>query len=308
MSPGRLIYIARFYSARGLRYWIAEKKLAPKITNWHLPEDLPEEVQPTPIHTLTGARDWRMALWMLASLHHTTRRRWRVVVHEDGTLPDHAAKTFLRLFPGNTTIVTRKQADQSMAAALAPFPRCVEYRARMPHGLKCFDIPFLSTAERFLLIDPDVLFFSRPSEILNWVDNPDDHSCWFNRDFQEPSPLPPAEARKALSVDLWPHVNSGLCLLDKNAIQLAKMEHWLAQPALQDPNVQWRVEQTLLALSASDAATGGILPISYEVSPNKHRQPGCVARHYVGYVRDHFYREGISFLAPTILRSRANAK
>jgi len=172
----------------------------------------------------------------------------------------------------------------------------------MPHGLKSFDIPYFSQSDRFLMIDPDVLFFLRPQEILDWVDHPVDRSCWFNQDFQEPSPISLDRAKKDLGINLWPRVNSGLCLLNtKTVFDLSAMESYLASPVLQDPKIQWRIEQTLLALCASKENKGGLLSSSYEVSANKHRQANCVARHYVGCVRDRLLSEGVTALSNKIL-------
>ena len=184
--------------------------------------------------------------------------------------------------------------DDRMTDVLQKFPRCRDYRNRMPHGLKCFDIPEVCETSKYLMIDPDVLFFRPPGEILNWAEDSSKGGCWFNRDFQEPSPISPARAVAELGVPLWPCVNTGLCLLERQIVRnLDAMEEWLGHPALQNPKMQWRVEQTLLALCASQGGMGGLLPKQYEVSPNKNRMPGGISRHYIGCVRDRFYSEGI---------------
>lgn len=300
LTPGRLLYLARFYGSRGYRYWHAQRILAPRILEWRLPEGL-EPAPDVPLHLLTSQHDWLMAIWMLASLHHQTGRKWRVFVHEDGSLPDETAGIFERLFP-QATLIPREQADAAMADTLAGRPRCAEYRSRMPHGLKCFDVPCLADHDRFILVDPDVLFFANPDRMLEWVDNPGDDSCWFNADYQEPSPLAPEDARAAFDFDLWPKVNSGLCLLSKDAIDLDAMEKWLDHPALRNLENGWRVEQTLLALSASRHGRGGLLPEDeYEVSRGSSRRPRGVTRHYIGQVRSRFHSEGIRELAPILL-------
>ncbi len=301
-SPGRLLYLTRRRLKLGFHHWMAERFLENRIEEWRLKGGCPEA--PVPVHLLTSRHDWRMALWMLVSLHETTRLRWPLILHEDGSLGEEEFGMFTRLFPG-IRIVRRPEADAFMASRLASRPRCANYRGRMPHGLKAFDIPQFAQAPRFLLFDPDVLFFARPVEILDWAFDPEDLSCRFNEDFQEPSPITPELAERDLGVKLWPQVNSGLCLLTRESVSdLDAMEEWLRHPALQDSAVQWRVEQTLLALAASKADRGGLLPAGYEVSPNKNRRPGCVARHYVGCVRDRFLGEGVFRLSKTLgLRS-----
>ena len=291
MTLGRLIYIIRRRVKLGIAHWYAEHFLMDRITAWRCNVNLPQTE--VPIHLLTSKHDWKMALWMLVSFQEASGRRWPLVLHEDGSLTETEFSIYRSMFPG-MRIITRREADNEMEIQLTNFPRCAEYRRRMPHGLKSFDIPYFSQSDRFLMIDPDVLFFQPPQEILDWVDHPADGSCWFNQDFQEPSPISQEQALNDLGINLWPMVNSGLSLLTRQSVcDLKGMEFYLNHPSLQDPKIQWRVEQTLLALCASRDNKGGLLPLTYEVSPNKHRRPGCVARHYVGCVRGRFLSEGL---------------
>jgi hypothetical protein len=291
MTPGRLLYILRRRFKLGVRHWFAENVVWKKILDWRPNPEWP--LASVPVHFLTSIHDWRMALWMLASLHETTQRRWQITLHDDSTLLEVDLENFRRIFPG-IRILRPRDVEERMAKVLADFPRCRDYRNRMPHGLKCFDIPEFCEATKYLMIDPDVMFFKTPLEILQWVENFADSSCWFNKDFQEPSPLPPAQAMADLGLPLWPCVNTGLCLLLRDAVRdLDSMEKWLGHSSLQNPKMQWRVEQTLLALSASKVGRGGLLPSEYEVSPNKSRLPTGISRHYIGCVRDRFYSEGV---------------
>jgi len=299
ISPGRIVYLARRRLALGFRHWVAEAILQQRILDWKISADWPQAT--VPIHLLASRHDWRMALWMLASFHHFTKRRWPVVLHEDGSLGDEELEIFAGLFP-HAKVWRHSESNEVMATKLARFPRCSAYRARMPHGIKCFDIPQLAERQKFLLFDPDVLFFGAPQEILRWCEEEGDETSWFNEDFQEPSPLSARQALADLGIELWPRVNSGLCLLQRNTVSdLARMETFLAHPSLQAKNVPWRVEQTLLALSASLAGRGGLLPPNYEVSPGNSRRPGGVARHYVGCVRDRFLAEGVFDLSKLLI-------
>ncbi len=291
MTPGRLFYLIKRRALLGFHHWYAERFILPSISKWRVKSDWPQAT--LPIHLLASRHDWKMALWMLVSFHEATSRRWPVVLHEDGSLGESEISIFRRLFP-EIRVIARQEADAAMLPGLQNYPRCAEYRRQMPHGLKAFDIPFFCQSDRFLMIDPDVIFFQEPKEILEWVDHPVDGSCWFNQDFQEPSPISQTLALQDLGIQLWSRVNSGLSLLKKQTVSdMSAMERYLAHPALQDPKIQWRVEQTLLALSASRAAKGGLLPRTYEVSPAKHRQRDAIARHYVGCVRDRFLSEGV---------------
>ncbi len=291
ISAGRLVYIAKRRLALGFLHGYAERCVEPRILKWRANPAWP--LAEMPVHLLTSRHDWKMALWMLASFHNATSHRWKVVIHEDGSLGEHEISIIKSVCPG-ARIWRKDEADRIMSSRLKGFTNCQAYRLNMPHAIKAFDIPQLTEASRFLLFDPDLLFFKRPDEIMSWMERTADHSCWFNQDFQEPSPIKDAQVMEDYGFQLWKRVNSGLCLLTTRTVaDLASMDYWLQNPLLRQPDVQWRIEQTLLALCASRANSGGLLPLRYEVSTTRHRNPLCVSRHYVGCVRDHFKREGL---------------
>ena len=85
MTPGRLWWLLRRDAGRGLSAtWHAYRTL-PRIFDWRCPEFglPPSEVI---VHSLIGEEQAPLCAWMLASLHHATRRNWLVVLHDDGTL------------------------------------------------------------------------------------------------------------------------------------------------------------------------------------------------------------------------------
>jgi hypothetical protein len=230
---------------------------------------------------------------MLASWFHFTQQGWHVVIHDDGSLCDDATRTLRRMFPG-ARIIPRAEADAALERSLIPYPFCLDYRRTHPLALKIFDMPHFAEGDRFLIIDSDVLFFQRPGEVINWTRAGTD-DCWFNEDVEEGTLVSPDEAFAELGVKLWRRVNSGLCLLFKQALDFDFCDCALAQTSILRGHV-WRIEQTLFALCASRHGKGGLLPGDYEVSLKKHASAGVIARHYVGAVRDRFYGEGLKRL------------
>ena len=271
-----------------------------RILNWrNLASNAPAE--PVSVHLLTGANDWLLACWMLASWFHQTGKNWRVFLHDNGTLRDGEKEQMQRLFP-IAHFVDPRDADDEIDTTLAPFPHCQKYRRAHPLARKIFDVPHFAPGERFLILDSDVLFFQRPARILQWCGSASDE-CWFNEDAAEASLLSGTEARETFGIALWPRVNSGLCLLPKSSLDLDLCESALRDTAIPHGHV-WLIEQTLFALCASRHGRGGLLPPEYEVSLGKTARPAAVARHYVGAVRQRFYAEGIARLLPSLLREK----
>ncbi len=297
IRPGRLWGLLSRDIRRGLDASRHFYHTLPRITAWRWPF-WNEATRRTPVHVLTGAQDWLLAAWMLASWHHFSADAWPVVVHDDGTLPEEGRKGLGEMFP-TLRIIGRSEADSVMAAALKAYPHCAEYRAMHPLALKIFDIAHFTTANHFLLFDSDLLFFARPAEIMDWIAAPG-AGCWFNQEVVEKALISDKEAREELGIDLWPRVNTGLCLIHKEAIDLELCEHALARTAIMRGKLS-QVEQTLFAICATRNGAGGILPETYEVSLGKRAAPDAISRHYIAEVRDRFFDEGLDRLQYTLL-------
>jgi hypothetical protein len=299
-SPGRLWRLLRRDLKHGWSASYHHYRTLPRITEWTWPY-WGEEPNPVPVHVLTGADDWLLAAWMLASWFHFTGQNWRVVIHDDGSLPAPAEHSLLRMFRG-TQIIRRHEADAEMDRILTAFPFCTDYRKSHPLALKTFDMPHFAAHEKFLIFDSDLLFFKQPAEVMQWT-IAGDRECWFNEDVREGSLISAHEALAELGVKLWPHVNSGLCLIHKPALDLDFCDRALAQTSILRGHIR-RVEQTLFALCASRHGAGGLLPKTYEVSLSRHAADGIISRHYVGAVRDRFYGEGVRRLRVELLLDR----
>jgi hypothetical protein len=297
ITPGRLWWLLQRDLRRGWAASFHAHFTLPKIAAWRRPR-ASAELPPVAIHVLTGANDWRLAAWMLASWFHFSGRDWRVVIHDDGSLPDAGAEMLLRLF-GEVRLIRRSEADAEMDRALQSFPHCREYRRAHPLALKIFDVPHFASGDRCMVFDSDLLFFDVPREIIDWVDAKDE-ACWFNEDVKEGALITLAEAQEKFDVKAWPRVNSGLCLIETSTIDFAFIERVLTQTALLRGHL-WRVEQTLFMLCAARAGRGGLLPRKYEVSLDQSAAADALSRHYVGAVRDRFYAEGLRRLRGTLL-------
>lgn len=297
ISLGRLWWLLKRDIKRGFGASYHDYKTKPRIAEWAWPF-WNEAPQPVPVHVLTGAKDWELCAWMLASFFHFTEQTWNIVIHDDGTLTSAIGTQFKKLFK-SVRIISRDEADTKMDRLLLPFPFCHDYRNKHPLALKIFDMAQFCESDRFIVFDSDVLFFNYPREITNWVSK-NASECWFNEDAEEGSLITTEHAWSDLGVTLWPRVNSGLCLLSKAAIDLEFCERALGETSILKGHI-WRVEQTLFALCASRHGKGGLLPKTYEVSLAKEASSDCIARHYVGAVRDHFFDEGLKRLRDVLL-------
>ena len=303
LSPRRIWNTVRRDLKRGWSAAYHDYKTLPRIDSWQWPY-WGENSHTIPVHIVTGEGEWRMAAWALASWFCATDQGWPVVVHDDGTLSTEASETLRELFGVNLIIVTRAEADPAMDVRLKAFPFCEEYRNAQTKALKVFDIAQFTGGDRCIVLEPDVLFFQKPIEILTWAGlewaGLETEPCWFCEDAVENATITAAEARDELGVKLWRRVDTGVCLLWKKALDLDFIDRALAQTSVLKGTPD-RTASTLIALCASQHDVGGLLPKSYEVSLARNAASDAISRRYSGAARERFFAEGLKRLRETVL-------
>lgn len=243
------------------------------------------------VHLLVSASTWEMGMLAARSFRHFTGRQWEFFIHDDGSVPPEQLAGTHAILPG-ARVIPRAEADAAMESELAPFPHCRENRRKHNWFLKVFDLHHFAPGPRYIILDSDLLFFSRPEAIVRWAES-GDNACWFNRDGKESYALPREEMEPEWPHPIWERVNSGLCLLQKQTVSLPRCEEFLAKFASRARHYMF-LEQTLLAISASAGGAGGLLPPQYEISWENFRRRDGVCRHYVGPFKDDvFFLEGV---------------
>ena len=253
--------------------------------------ELEERTDGISVHLLVSAGTFQMGLLAIRSFQFFTGRHWQVFVHDDGSLTQRDQEEISQVLP-KARFVGRAEADEKMAGVLTGFPHCARLRSQHNWFLKIFDLVQFVPGSKFIVLDSDLLFFDLPPEILRWAAE-DETGCWFNRDGKEVYAYPRAVIEERWPHPLWNRVNSGLCLLQKSAIDLARCEDFLNRLEGEHGKFMF-LEQTLFAVNASAAGPGGMLPPQYEISWGNFRKRDGICRHYVGvFKHDVFFLEGV---------------
>jgi len=243
------------------------------------------------IHILTGKDRIVMALWMVASWIAATELNWKFVFHDDGTLHQSDSDKLQDMLP-LVRVILSEESDHIMREILKEYPKSWECRNIHPLSRKLFDIPFFSENQSFLALDTDILFFSKPHRILDWLNTPGQPSL-FMRDVSE-NTLPAAvQAAQIFDTIVVPYVNTGIVAINREVLNLEKIECCLASsPVLLGD--RWFIEQSLYAVMASiDGRVDFLDPKHYQLTLNGKKYPDSICRHYVGKIRHMFYSEGI---------------
>lgn len=243
------------------------------------------------IHVLTSASDWLDLMWALKSFYHHSGRRYRLCVHDDGTLGAERMAALAAHFP-QARVIPRAKADDEVLPTLSAVPRCQEFRRTNHLAPKVFDFAHYLAADRMMLLDSDVLFFAEPMALVQRIEDLDYRKNSVNGDVASAYTVDPAAVRERTGIELVERFNSGLGLIHKDSLRLDWLEEFLALSGV--VGHFWRIEQTLFALCSSRFGCE-LLPPEYDV-----RLTGEVgaapSRHYVGAIRHLLYKEGMAQL------------
>lgn len=263
------------------------------IATWRRPGG--DEI-PVSVHVLVSSKTWHGGVLAAISFEMMTGRRWRLYIHDDGSV-DAAARGRIEKSLKGVRFVPRGEADCYMADVLAAHPKVLEHRGRHNLFLKIFDVPAFAPGEKFIMLDSDVIFFRRPAEILDWATDDSERRAFYNEDTNEKYCLPRPVLEEGLGFPLWRRFNSGLVLLPGAAVRLDLADKFLStfEATVEHPQF---IEQTLYCVYASAWNQGGPLPRAYDINWGYFRSPGAICRHYVGaFKHDLLYVEGAPYLA-----------
>ncbi|MGZ3757432.1 MAG: hypothetical protein ACXVAY_07170 [Mucilaginibacter sp.] len=217
--------------------------------------------------------------------------------HEDGTLDDYEIGLLNRIFPG-ITIFRRSEQNIKCGKLLAAkgLPNAAHLRANFLFTIKLVDMVVEKRTPYLLHIDSDVLFFSKPEEILEIVAN-DSHNGCFNQDVSNAYTFDAETLKKYVNVPMLPYFNSGLIMHNFDEAFFGFIDSVMKDEM--HAIVSWHLEQTLLAMYASIKSDFLALPRTYDLL-SKRRKVGqpIISEHYVHHTGHDFHKDFIYRLFP----------
>jgi hypothetical protein len=247
------------------------------------------------IHVLTCDRDWLDLIWCLKSFFAVCEYRFRVCIHEDGSVPAEGIAALRHHFP-DARVISRRKADETMGPKLRSYSRCQALRNANVLSLKVFDFANYLESDRLLLLDCDILFFKCPTILLQRITDPYYVHNSLNRDWGMGYSVEPVVAEQALQFHVQPYISSGLGLMHRRSYELDWFEDWLGLPGMLSHS--HRIEQTLVGLACSRFGHE-FLPEDYDVKIARTK-PSEIVKHYTGPIRHLMYREGLNRTFPLV--------
>lgn len=239
---------------------------------------------------LTGAAFWEQTAFCLRSLQVAApEQRWPVGVIDDGTLPEPARLSLERAFPG-LSVAAPSRTENALERFLPAgrFPTLRSHRIDYKHLRKLTDTHALHPGWN-LVLDSDMLFFSRPEELLRWLRNPDGPLVM--TDLANAYGYAPEILASLDGLAPPARINVGITALSTHQLNWSQVERW-TYTLLRQHGSSYFLEQALVALLLAgrpftqlDEARYRVLPANDEIA-----RPSAVLHHYVAHAKRDYFR------------------
>lgn len=249
---------------------------------------------PIEVHMLCGERDLDMGIWASWSLFRFLDGRGRLYVHSDGSLNEGALEAWRAVIEG-VVIVEKKESEARAHQLLAKScPLLHDWGLNHWASSQLIDMHLAGRAESLLIMDSDVLCFSRPTAVLESMESKD--FAW-SKDLINAYSGPLDLIQELAGVEMPRRLCAGFLAAPRLTIgDFSRLEEKLevihADGRL-ETNHFWSC-QTYYAILVALKGGGTILPAQYS---NRMRSGtrDQVIRHYVGIpcVRFRYFKEGL---------------
>lgn len=252
---------------------------------------------PFEVHLQICRRDWLNALWTLKTLRYFSEREFRLVLHRDKSIRFRQLDTLRAHFPG--VIIpdhaAMLEACKRQLGATAPTLCKLRHSGRFFTLPKVIDAWLSARSETIYSIDPDVLFFSRPDQMLDESESA--HAfCQFNVErfagFPERRYCFHVDAiREACDLEMLHDFSCGLGWFQRSKLDWGLVESVFSRLPVNEEDI-FMTDQTVLGIVAARHGRVKLAPLAYAVEPVDSLE-GVVARHYYGKTRHLMFREGM---------------
>ena len=240
---------------------------------------------------LTGSRFWYQTAYCAWTFGWHADRSVNLHLIDDGTLQPEHVRELERLF-GHVRVVS---ASESLARldAMLPSGRYPVLRQRWLdylHIRKLIDVHIGQQGPR-LVLDSDMLFFSRPQALLDWLDSDHERPLLYMTDCVESYGYSRLLLEELAGAPLPLMLNVGICGMVSDRLDWSLIEQWSAS-LMDKGGTSYFLEQALVAILA--ARTKGIqVPASdYITLPTKDQVLAGegVLQHYVAGSKRHYFQ------------------
>lgn len=258
------------------------------------------------VHTLVCERDWLNAFWTLYSFHHFSESHFRLVVLHDGWLNNHdnIKRAFERSFSG--VIVENRDSlasrvKREVGGVLSEMWHTEDY----PTLAKVIDSVLLASSARVIFLDPDVLFFDFPKELVEGAQDLNGVSARWNFPAREVNrdalySCNYVDLNEAIEDELPQKFQIGLGVYDTEFVDFDSLNRVLRDVPEIRAGASFMIDQTAFGILAARHGYNPLPSDRYVTDPVETLE-GVIARHYHSHTRDLMYVEGFPAVSERLL-------
>lgn len=219
-----------------------------------------------PIYFLTGKSHLYQTLFCAYSLFKVTNEKIQFTLVDDGSFNEELIQQALQQMP-NVSLVLKTEIEKNLESILPKneHPYLHHKRKVYPHIKKLTDIHTLNPNTFKLVLDSDMLFWNEPTEIINWLKNPNgalymldcDESYGYDRDLMQ----------RLCGFEIPKLMNVGAFGLNSDIINWNNLESW-CKTLEEKQGASYFLEQALSAMLIANENKTILIREKYIVNPN----------------------------------------
>lgn len=232
-----------------------------------------------PIYFLTGKNFLYQTLFCSASLIKFSSEKFQFILVDDGSFNEELILRINRQMPG-AEIITKEIINQNLNKILPEenFPYLNFKRKIYPHIKKLTDIHTIANNKYKLVLDSDMLFWSEPTEVINWLKKPD--GALHMIDCDEAYGYSAELMQILCNYQIPKLVNVGAFGLQSNSIDWKNLEYW-SKTLEEKEGASYFLEQALSAMIIANQNRVALNKKTYIVNPKNGEEEYKVLGHYV---------------------------
>lgn len=251
------------------------------------------------IHSTINSDSVSYYIVMVLSLWHYSGYKIPIITHDDGTLSSDDIDLLVSKIPG-IKIIRLHEADLRVFKKISRYPLVTACRLAPKykhHLINLIDIFLFASTDKIIYVDSDILFYSYPTELIQWVQSKMSDTIVFLNDCDSVYTINEQMCKKYFHCGYIPKFNMGILGIYKKYFDLDKIENFLKIIKRIGSLQKLYRDQTYWMIFTNKYVERFIrLPASFNISLNPQITPKTICCHYVTPVRYKIYADAIRLL------------
>ncbi len=240
------------------------------------------------VYFLTGKNYLYQTLFCAFSLTTVSKTPFQFILVDDGSFDEKLKIQANEQMPG-VKIITKEEIDRNflLKLPLNDFPYLHHKRKVYPHIKKLTDIHTITDSSYKLVLDSDMLFWNHPTEIIDWLKNP--NGALHMIDCEESYGYSKNLMKSLCQIEIPNLVNVGAIGLNSKSINWIAVEHW-AKTLEATEGSSYFLEQALSAMIIANQQRTILAAQDYIVNPKNGEERKKVLGHYVDLSKKEYFQ------------------